>query len=215
MDYKIIPAILTDDVDGLEDELQQIESVADIVQIDYVDGFFAPEITCCEAHVIKEVETTAALEIHLMVENPILQVQDWHAVGAERIVAQIEEMEDQLEFVELVSKLGMGVGLALALATPLDDLDEELIDGLDVVLLMAHEVGVQEVKLEQQVLLKVAELRAKHPNLNIEVDGGVNQETIADVIRAGANYLAIGSAIFESKDPVAEYHRLTKFFAQA
>jgi len=214
MIYKVIPAILTDTLDDFENKLEQIDQVADMVQIDYVDGFFAPELTCCEARVIREVETLALLEAHLMVEQPINQVEDWYQAGAERIVGHIEEMEEQLEFVEAVNAFGVEVGLALNLETPLGDLHPDVVEGLDVVLLLAHEAGVQGAKLDRAILPKISELRRQYPSINIEVDGGVNEETIVDVLNAGANYFAVGSEIFDADDPAAEYQKLVELVAK-
>lgn len=208
MDKQVIPAILTDSIQHLEELADRVEGFVDYVQIDYVDGYFAPEITCCEARVIKEVEFVPNLEVHLMVEEPIKQVKGWYQAGAERIVGHIEEMEDQLEFVERVCKLGVEVGLALNLETSLDDLDVSIVPSLDVILLMAHPVGVQGVKFQPQVLAKIQGLRKRFPNLNIEVDGGINPETIVQADQAGANYFAVGSDIFNSKDPFQEYQKL-------
>lgn len=208
MDYKVIPSILTDTLAHFEEQAQVLESFADYIQVDYVDGYFAPELTCCEAKIIREVDIACPLEAHLMVEDPISQVKDWYRAGAARVIGHIEEMEDQVEFTELVSKLGLEVGLALNLETPLTDLNDQILEGLNVVLLMAHEVGVQGSPFHDDVLVKVRELRARCPHLNIEVDGGINEKTILKAKDAGANYFAVGKDILAAKDPEAEYKKL-------
>lgn len=209
LENKIIPAILTDTLEDFEEKVVLVEDVVDIIQIDYVDGYFAQELTCCDAKLIREAEIEVPLEAHLMVESPIKQVKAWYRAGAERIVGHIEEMDDQLQFVETVSNLGLEVGLALNLETPLSDLEEELIEGLDLVLLMGHKIGVQGSKFQRKALEKISELRRQYPNLNIEVDGGVNFDTIQEVKQAGANLFAVGSAIFESEKPKETFKRLT------
>ncbi len=208
MDKKVIPAILTDTLNHLEEEVKRVENFADFVQVDYVDGYFAPEITCCEAKIIREVDILPSLEVHLMVEEPIHQVKEWFKAGASRIVGQIEEMDEQLDFVTYVSKMGLEVGLALNLETPITDLDFDVVEGLNVILLMAHEVGIQGSPFRRDVLKKVTDLRSRYPHLNIEVDGGINKDTITDALRAGANYFAVGSDIFNAKNPQAEYDLL-------
>lgn len=210
MDKKVIPTVLTDTIESLEEQVSRVESFVDYVQVDYVDGYFAPELTCCEAKLIREVEFLTALEVHLMVEEPIMQVKDWYKAGADRIIGHIEEMEDQQEFVAAVTGLGIEVGLALKLTTPLEDLDHSIVDGLDVVLLMAHEVGVQKAPFDDMVLPKIKGLRERYPNLNIEVDGGVNHDTISKVLDAGANLFAVGSDIFGDDDPRESYEELVK-----
>jgi len=208
MEYKIIPAILTDAIEDFESQVSLIENVADAVQLDYVDGFFAPELTCCEARLIQEVEVIPELEVHLMVQEPIDQVQAWYKANADRLIGHIEEMSDQVEFVEAVSDLGLEVGLALNLETPLDDLETELVDGLDVVLLMGHKIGVQKEPFQKRTLDKIRQLRELHPNINIEVDGGVNETNILDIKQAGANIFAVGSGIFGSGEPTEAFKKL-------
>ena len=215
MDYKVIPSILTDTLAHFEEQAQVLENFADYIQVDYVDGYFAPELTCCEAKVIREVDIACPLEAHLMVEDPMAQVRDWYKAGAARVIGHIEEMEDQVEFTELLSKLGLEVGLALSLDTPLSDLNYQIVGGLNVVLLMAHEVGVQGSPFHDEVLVKIKDLRNRYPHLNIEVDGGVNEHTILKAKEAGANYFAVGKDILAAKDPAAEYRKLLALITNA
>ncbi len=205
---KVIPAILTDTLRDFEGKVASVESFVDTIQIDYVDGYFAPEITCCEAKIIREVDILPQIEVHLMTEEPTDYIKDWYKAKASRLVGHIEEMEDQERFVTLTSKLGMEVGLALSIDTDLDDLDMTLVPSLNVVLLMAHEVGVQGAEFDDAVLDKIRTLRNRFPRLNIEVDGGINKETIVKAFEAGANYFAVGSDILDTDDPEAEYKAL-------
>jgi len=209
MSIQIIPAILTDDVDEFEDKLHLVEDLADRVQIDYVDGYFSPEVSCCEAHVIREINSHMPLEVQLMVVDPTSQIDAWVDSGVERIIGHIEEMEDQIEFVEKVSEHGMSVGLALNIDTPLSALDTSLLPSLDVVLLMAHEVGVQGgAALDEAIYEKIRELRDIDQNIDIEIDGGVNDKNAKALVDAGATILAVGSDIFAADDPVQAFEEL-------
>lgn len=212
---QIIPTILTADLDSFEDELEAIEDVADWVQIDYVDGFFSPEVSCCEAHLIREIETDVHLEVQLMVVDPISQVKAWAEAGVERIIGHIEEMDDQQAFVERVSSFGLGVGLALNIDTSLRKFDEELIPSLDMVLLMAHEVGIQGgLELDEAVYERIEYFRDLDDELDIEIDGGVNETNVVALKEAGATMFAVGSGIFAADDPVAAFHQLEELVAE-
>lgn len=209
MSIQIIPAILTDDVDDFEGKLKAVEDLVDRVQIDYVDGYFSPEVSCCEAHVIREINSDIPLEVQLMVVDPASQVDAWAEAGVERIIGHIEEMEDQVEFVEEVSEHGLSVGLALNLDTPLSALDTSLLPSLDVVLLMAHEVGVQGgVALDEAIYERIQSLREIDPHIDIEIDGGVNEQNAKKLVDAGATILAVGSDIFAADDPVQAIEEL-------
>ncbi len=201
MTKHIIPSILTDTLDDLKKKLKLVEPFVDTAQIDYVDGYFAPQLSCCEAPIIAELDTPLFLEIHLMMQAPEDDTQSWVETGTGRLIGQIEEMANQKAFVEAISDAGIEVGLGLNLETKLDQLDYSLLDSLDVVLLMAHEVGVSGEKFKPQVLEKVTKLRQEYPRLNIEVDGGINTENAAQIFDAGANWLVVNSAIFEAENP--------------
>lgn len=209
MPVQIIPTILTADFDEFEDELKKIEHVAPWVQIDYVDGFFAPEVSCCEAHIIREIDTEASLEVQLMVVDPIRQVKAWANAGVDRIIGHIEKMEDQVEFVERVSEHGLGVGLAMNIDTSLRKIDEAIIHSIDMVLLMAHEVGIQGgLELDDAIYDRIKYFRELDEDLEIEIDGGVNADNAPKLVEAGATMLAVGSYIFAADDPAGAYTKL-------
>lgn len=201
MSIEIVPTILTADLDEFEERLRLVEHLAQRVQIDYVDGFFAPEVTCCEAHIIREVQSTASLEVQLMVVDPTSQVKAWANTGVDRIIGHIEEMGDQTTFVEKVSEFGLSVGLALNLETPLEKLDLHLLPSLDVILLMGHEVGIDGVELDPVIYDKITRVRELNEDISIEIDGGVNDTNAAELVKAGATMLAVGSYIFAHDDP--------------
>ncbi|PIZ47057.1 hypothetical protein CO180_04580 [candidate division WWE3 bacterium CG_4_9_14_3_um_filter_41_6] len=204
----IIPALLTNSISELTEDIDKVSDVVDLVQIDVVDGYFAPYITCCPAPQIAAAEIDMPYEVHLMVEDPITMLNGWRIAGAERVIGQIEKMPDQEAFVKKASDLGLGVGLALTLKTPISDIAPALVNSLDLVLLMAHEVGVQGVSFDDIVLEKISQLHTLYPNLIIEVDGGIDEETIVKAHNSGASRFAVGSTIINSDDPQAMIQKL-------
>ena len=207
LEKKIIPAILTEAMETFTAQFKQVEQCP-IVQLDYVDGMFAPIKTCCDASLLSQFSVPEQLEVHMMVNDPIIYVDEWVENGVKRLIGHIEDMPDQDDFVNQIATEGVGVGLALKIDTPLDRLNPNLVQHLDLVLLMAHEIGVQGSMFNPAVIEKVRQLRAQFPHLNIEVDGGMNEETIPQVLQAGANYFAVGSDLFQEADPMAEVRRL-------
>lgn len=206
---KIIPALLTSSISELTDGIEKVSPYVDSIQIDVVDGYFAPYITCCPAPQIAAAEIDMPFEVHLMVEDPVAMLKGWRVAGAELVIGHIEKMPSQEEYVVKASELGLSVGLALSIETPVHALEQSLIASLDVVLLMAHEVGVQGSQFDDAVLQKIESLRHSYPHLNIEVDGGINEETIVKAFTHGANRFAVGSTITNSVDPKAEIAKLT------
>ncbi|NTV30529.1 hypothetical protein HGA91_00925 [candidate division WWE3 bacterium] len=205
---KIIPAILVQTVEEFIAQFRQVEQETDTVQLDYIDGRFAPIRTCCDADLLGEFEIAPQLEIQLMVENPLIYVDEWIQAGAKRLIGHIEHMPDQDDFVNQIVTSGVEAGLALNIETPLDMLKPELIEHLDVVLLMAHEIGIQGAQFNLAVLDKIRTLRNSYPHLNIEVDGGLNEESIISARNAGANFFAVGSGIFAQAHPAQALRHL-------
>lgn len=205
---KIIPAILVNSVEEFIAQFRQVEEVTDVMQLDYSDGRFTPIRPCCDAALLGEYDVAPQLEIHLMVENPMIFVDEWIQAGAKRIIGHIEEMPDQDDFVNQIVTSGVEAGLALTVNTSIDEIHENLVEHLSVVLLMAHEIGVQGTEFNPVVLDKIRELRKRYPDLNIEIDGGMNAQTIRQCLDAGANWFAAGSSIFGTDHPAQSFKSL-------
>lgn len=213
MNHTVVPAILTTDIEELRRQVRLVEGAADFVQIDFTDGYFVPEITCCEAPMVQSVSLETPFEVQLMAEEPIDLVEGWVKAGAQRIIGHIEEMTDQEAFVEAVSRSGCAVGLALNVETPVEALDGFLVPNLDVILVMGHEVGVQGSEFDRSALKKIGILRSRYPNIEIEIDGGMTKDTILDAKEAGANTFVVGSAIFGSENPVQSFQDLQELIS--
>jgi ribulose-phosphate 3-epimerase len=202
----VVPAILTDDPQALAKMVRQAEAFTDFVQVDIMDGRFVPSnsIVCND---ISTVSPKLRWEAHLMVKQPEEQLQCFAMAGAEKIVFHFEATSSPLRIITMIRHLGVKVGLAVNPETPLTT-TLSLADSVDSVLFLTVHPGFYGAKFLPEVLDKVMELRARKPNLEIGVDGGIKDANIADVARLGLDYVCVGSAIFVQPDPGQSFRRL-------
>ncbi|OGM27979.1 hypothetical protein A3D00_04525 [Candidatus Woesebacteria bacterium RIFCSPHIGHO2_02_FULL_38_9] len=204
---KVIPAILTLDIKEIEEKIKRVEGInlpdlikPDRVQIDIIDGKFADNRTI-EPSVLETIDTDLKIDFHLMTKDPIEWVERCVHGMADRIIGQIELMGDQAGFVGKVQEVGLSVGLAIDIYTPVSKIDPTIINNLDVVLVMSVPAGFGSQKFDPSALLKVKELdeiRARDVTpFSICVDGGETTSTIDDMHFAGADEVVIGKRIFE------------------
>lgn len=197
---EIIPAILTSDIREVEEKLKRAEGVVKRVQIDIIDGVFANNKTI-DPSSLENLEIDCDLDFHLMTKEPIDWVERAVRGGADRIIGQIEMMENQVDFVGKVQEAGLYVGLAINIATPVTELDPVVLTNLDVVLVMSVKAGFGGQKFESSTLDKIKdldEIRARDDTpFRICVDGGETTEVIDETHFAGADEVAIGRRIFE------------------
>ena len=208
---EIIPAILTDNVTDLSDKLARLDEAVDVnganirrVQIDIIDGIFADNRTIDPANMVG-VDTNLSLDFHLMVKEPIKWIEKCGNAAADRIIGQIEMMESQSEFVGKVAEMGLYVGLAIDLDTPVSKLDPTVLNSIDVILVMAVKAGWGGQKFEEKVLTKISELDEirlsdKTP-FKICVDGGETEDVIGETHFAGADQIVIGKRILAGDIP--------------
>jgi ribulose-phosphate 3-epimerase len=214
MDVKILPSILDADPEAAQNKLRLVDGLVDIVGIDIIDGKFADNITIGMDELI-ELTSEADFEVQLMVEEPIGYVNQCREAEVSSVLGHIELMENQLAFLHKAKEKGMLAGLALDLPTPIDFLDEGIIEEADKILLMAVPAGFSDQEFDDGVLTKVQELRKSGFEKEIIVDGGVNEENIADCIKAGANTLAITSALWKAGDVATKLKQLQKLAKEA
>jgi len=196
---EVIPTIIAKDFSELQGKIKQVEPYVNWVQLDVMDGQFVEEITWNKPADLKNLETNLKLEAHLMIKNPEEYIDDWIESGVRRIIFHFESTEQHKEIIEKIKNAGLGVGLALNPETPIEVVDD-FINQLDLALVMTVQPGRAGQKFLEETLGKVKQLREKYKYVNIEVDGGINLETVPKVVRAGANLLASGSAVFNSDD---------------
>ena len=205
---KIAPSILSADFARLGEEVKAVEKAgADYIHVDVMDGHFVPNITIGPLVVdgVKK-STSLPIDVHLMIENPDLFINDFARAGSDIITVHVEAVNHLHRSIQLIRDAGCKTGVSLNPATPLASIEYVLAD-LDMVLIMSVNPGFGGQKFITGVLPKIKKLREmiteRGLNIDIEVDGGVNSKTIGSVSAAGANIFVAGSAIF-SKDDYAE-----------
>jgi ribulose-phosphate 3-epimerase len=202
---KIAPSILSADFSALEADIKKVEAAgADLIHIDVMDGHFVPNITIGPL-IVKAVRkiTKLPLDVHLMIENPDRYIPDFAKAGADIITIHVEASKNLIEDIELIKRNNVQPGVVVNPATPVESV-YSVLDKVVMVLLMSVNPGFEGQKFMPEVLPKIKKLRSeiigRKLSVDIEVDGGINVETAKEVIKAGANVLVAGSAIFYSKD---------------
>ena len=197
---KISPSILASDYANLQSELDRI-STSDLIHVDVMDGHFVPNISI-GAPVVASIKKVCNVpfDVHLMISNPLDYVEDFANAGADIICFHTECDSDVEKTVDKIISLGKKPALAIKPATPVDDVVKYL-DKLSMVLVMTVEPGFGGQSFMESTMPKIVELRAKCPDLDIQVDGGINNETVKIAGKAGANVFVAGSAVFNSENP--------------
>lgn len=213
-DIKISPSILASDYANLQSELERI-STSDLIHVDVMDGHFVPNISI-GAPVVASIKKVCNVpfDVHLMISNPIDYVEDFANAGADIICFHTECDSDVEKTVDKIISLGKKPALAIKPATPIDDVVKYL-DKLSMVLVMTVEPGFGGQSFMESTMPKIEAIRKINPDIDIEVDGGINPETIKIASRAGANVFVAGSAVFKSEDPSQTIALLKKNAADA
>lgn len=197
---KIIPGPLTSDINELKIFINEAQSVIDRLQIDIVDGVFANNKTVTPQD-LNGIETSLAFDYHLMVEDPVSWVDRISQKEGNRLIGQIEMMDSQSEFVTKVKEKSYLVGLGVDLDTPVDKLDQQLFDKLDVILLMSVQAGFGGQEFDLAVWDKIGVIEKIRREMDFKfkicVDGGVTRELINDMAKGGVDEIVIGKRIFE------------------
>ena len=200
MDMKIAPSILASDYANLESELKRI-SGSDLIHVDVMDGHFVPNISIGPPVVaaIKKV-CDIPFDVHLMISEPLKYAGDFAKAGADLICFHAESDDDIGETVDKILSLGLKAAIAVKPNTEIDVVFPFL-DKLSMVLVMTVEPGFGGQSFMQHVMPKIEKLREIGYKGDIEVDGGINPETIKIAAKAGANVFVAGSAVFRSENP--------------
>lgn len=201
----IAPSILAADFSKLGDEIKAIENAgADWVHIDVMDGHFVPNITMGPI-IVKAASrvTPLPLDVHLMIENPDRYIPDFAKAGAALISVQVEASLHLNRTIQIIKEEGVRPGIVLNPSTSLSTI-EWVLDSVDYVLIMSVNPGFGSQIFIPNSLDKIRALRKMIQNRGlstlIEIDGGVNEETIESISEAGVNVFVAGSAVFGSKD---------------
>jgi len=202
---KIAPSILSADFTRLGEEVKAVERAgADYIHVDVMDGHFVPNLTIGPM-IVKAVRrvTKLPLDVHLMISNPDGFIQSFVDAGADMITVHAEAVYHLHRSIQHIRKAGAKPGVSLNPATPPEVLEYVLSD-LNLVLLMTVNPGFESQEFIPEVVPKIRRLREmidqRNLGVEIEVDGGINPETVQQVSAAGAEVFVAGSAIFYSKD---------------
>lgn len=202
MDIKISPSMLASDYANLKSELEKCQKGgADLIHLDVMDGHFVPNISI-GAPVIKAMKSVCNIpfDVHLMISEPLKYIDDFVDAGANIITFHTECDSDIEKTIDKILSLGCKAALAVKPGTPIDEVYPYL-DKLSMVLVMTVEPGFGGQSFMESTMPKITALREKMPNLDIQVDGGINLETVKIAGNAGANVFVAGSAVFKSNDP--------------
>jgi ribulose-phosphate 3-epimerase len=217
---EIVPSILSADFAHLADEIARVErGGATMLHLDVMDGHFVPNLTIGPP-VVESIRkcTRAHLDVHLMIENPDRYAAAFVEAGANSVSVHFEAARHLDCTLGIIRKGGALAGVVLNPATPVSVL-EDVLEVADYVLLMSVNPGFGGQKLIPYVLEKVRKLdrlrREKKLALPIEIDGGVHLENLADVVRAGCDWIVTGSAIFHSRDAEATVREMREIAAGA
>jgi ribulose-phosphate 3-epimerase len=217
---ELAPSILSADFAHLAEQVQAaVEGGGSVVHVDVMDGHFVPNITIGPPVVRSLRKTTSLpLDCHLMIENPDLYIPDFADAGANWISVHQEACRHLDRTLHLIRDHGARAGVVINPATPVDTLSEVL-DIIDYVLVMSVNPGFGGQKFIPGALHKVRKLvelrRQRSLSYRIEIDGGVALDTVAEVVRAGAEILVAGNAVFGKGDPTSNAQKLLKAATEA
>lgn len=196
------PSLLSADFSDLNSAFKFIEEKgSSFVHVDVMDGHFVPNISIGApvTAACKKV-CDVPFDVHLMISNPLDYAEDFAKAGADIICFHSECDSDTEETINKILSLGKKAGLAIKPATPIDEVLKYL-DKLSMVLVMTVEPGFGGQSFMESTMPKVEAIRKINPDIDIEVDGGINAETIKIAAKAGANVFVAGSAVFKSENP--------------
>lgn len=202
---KIAPSILAADFGKLVEEVKDVERAgADLIHVDVMDGHFVPNISfgSIAMDAIRP-HTNLPLDVHLMIENPDQYIEQFTKAGAAYITVHVEACPHLHRTIQLIRSFGVKPGVVLNPHTPIETI-QHVLEDIDMVLFMTVNPGFGGQQFIHSVVPKVAALskiiKERQLSIEIEIDGGINEETIIPCAEAGATVFVAGSAIYNKQD---------------
>ncbi len=217
---QIVPSILSADFARLGDDIAKVERAgATMLHIDIMDGHFVPNLTMGPP-VVKSIRKTSRLifDLHLMIEDPDRYAPEFIAAGADQISVHQEACRHLDRTLHMIREEGARAGVVLNPATPVTTL-EDVLDIVDHVLIMSVNPGFGGQEFIPRSLDKIRQLdrlrQERRLDFSIEIDGGVSCDNVAEIVRAGCDWLVAGSAVFHSADPAATVKEMQQLAMEA
>lgn len=206
---QIIPAILTDSKEILESQIHQIENFTDTVHLDIGDGIFVPRKTV-KAEDIKATKIKTYLSPHLMVQDPLREVERWRDTpNIKDITFHLETAENALDVIQQIKANGWRAGIAINPETLPEEIGQSLSQA-DFVLFMSVYPGKQGQSFIPKVLEKIKIFKQKYPYTPIGIDGGIHQNELEQLLPLGLEFVIMGSEIFNHPNPGERLKELQK-----
>ena len=201
MQYKLSPSILSADFCHLEEDIRRTEENGAVyLHFDVMDGVFVPSISF-GMPVLASIKPAVkqVMDTHLMITEPIRYLKEFKEAGADLVTVHLEACEDVEKTLDAIHECGMKAGLSIKPGTPAEAL-EPYLEKLELVLIMSVEPGFGGQKFIPESLDKISAVRkmldTAGSNADLEVDGGIYQNNVGEVLEAGANVIVSGSGVF-------------------
>lgn len=206
----IIPGIFEKDFTKVKDKINKIQDFAKIIQIDIADNKLVDGQTFTDINQLNLITNDIDIELHLMVENPHEYVKGDKIANVKKVCSQVEAEPYIEEFIQICREKVYEIGLSVSPDTSLEHLDP-FIDQIDYVQFMTVIPGGQGRTFKSGVMPKVKEFKKEFPNKTIQLDGGINKNSIKLInSEVNPNNMVVGSGIFKSENPELEYNNLVE-----
>ncbi len=192
---EIVPAINVRTFAEVEKQIRIAEKYARWIHVDVADGSFTPDAVWHDARDLLNFTSSASIEIHLMVTDPMSKIIEWLKTPMARLIFHIETTDDPRGIIRMLREAGVEAGLAIAPQTAPDIL-LPYADDVQLFQTLAVSPGPAGQSFDKNTLEKIAFLRAHAPNVPIEVDGGIKEGVAKSCAHAGASFVVVGSALF-------------------
>lgn len=217
----IIPAIIPDSLEHLRSRLKDVHGIVKRVQIDVMDGSYAPSVSWPYAGVSKEAFEAVRredpglpywqdfnFEIDLLVAKPETRIAEWVLAGATSVIVHVESTDALEEIAQLCQSRRIEMALAIKPSTDISVLEPYIAQALFVQVMGNERIGYHGVTLSEQALETISAIHTRWPQLTVGVDIGVSGETLPRLIKAGATRFAAGSAVFNYTSPAGAISHL-------